>query len=427
MLHNILKNTPQDSLSPPQDKRGKNTPLHINRKQLADHIESFKPSISHYRRGHSPNRRYLPGDISVMLMHGDFLQKNPNVKCSYDTYRNTLHDMKITITNLGHEECELCTNYKHSDPEHYTNDNKDLSCSKCLEYTDHLKRAKEAREKYQSDAAQYKDKNNVSCVSADLREVIMLPRMETMNTAMFTRRIVAFNESFVPLGKKSHEKPIAILWHEGIAGRKKEQIVSTFHSFFLSQRDKEKIVLWLDNCSGQNKNWTLLSFVVYMINSDEISASEVEMNYLEPGHTFISANAFHHQVELSMKHVKHIYDFEDFKNTVSAANSRNVIVKSMEPNDFIMWPDMTSVYKLNKQNPRPYLNKIVQFVAKRGKFDLLYKESHLDEKYKVLDFLQSKVIKQGFPKDFVKQSCPRRITRGKKEDIIKKTSAFDAK
>lgn len=63
-----------------------------------------------------------------------------------------------------------------------------------------------------------------------------------------------------------------------------------------------------------------------MINSDEISASEVEMNYLEPGHTFISADAFHHQVELSMKHVKHIYDFEDFKNTVSAANSRNVIV-----------------------------------------------------------------------------------------------------
>lgn len=109
-----------------------------------------------------------------MLMHGDFLKKNPNVKCSYDTYRNTLHDMKITITNLGHEECELCTNYKHSDPEHYTNDNKDLSSSKCLEYTDHLKRAKEAREKYQSDAAQYKDKNNVSCVSADLQKVIML-------------------------------------------------------------------------------------------------------------------------------------------------------------------------------------------------------------------------------------------------------------
>lgn len=57
MLHNILKYTPQDSLSPSQDKRGKNTPLHIDRKQIADHIESFKPSISRYRLEHAPNRR----------------------------------------------------------------------------------------------------------------------------------------------------------------------------------------------------------------------------------------------------------------------------------------------------------------------------------------------------------------------------------
>jgi len=71
---------------------------------------------------------------------------------------------------------------------------------------------------------------------------------------MFTRRIISFNESFVPLGDKGICHPMAVLWYEGVAGRKKEEIISTFHKFFLEHRDKKKITLWLDNCSAQNKN-----------------------------------------------------------------------------------------------------------------------------------------------------------------------------
>jgi len=44
----------------------------------------------------------------------------------------------------------------------------------------------------------------------------MLPRMENFKAAIFTKRVIAFNESFVPIGPKSSIKPLAVIWHEGI-------------------------------------------------------------------------------------------------------------------------------------------------------------------------------------------------------------------
>jgi len=41
----------------------------------------------------------------------------------------------------------------------------------------------------------------------------------------------------------------------------------------------------------------------------------------------MSADSFHHQVELSLKHQKKTYDFEDFANAVRAVNKGNVQFK----------------------------------------------------------------------------------------------------
>lgn len=155
------------------------------------------------------------------------------------------------------------------------------------------------RHKYREDAERIKNEKDV-VYSADLQKVIMLPRMDTFKTALITQRIIAFNETFAPVGKNQKENPLAVLWHEAVAGRKKEELVSTFHHFFLSVRDSIKITLWLDNCSSQNKNWTLFSFLVYIINSTEISAEEIIINYFEPGHTFMSCDSFHQQVRIGI-------------------------------------------------------------------------------------------------------------------------------
>lgn len=93
----------------------------------------------------------------------------------------------------------------------------------------------------------------------------MLPRMESYKSVIFTPRIIAFNETFAPLGRKSKDNVTAVIWHEGISGRKSSDLISVFSSFLIKNRFKERIVIWLDNCSAQNKNWNLFLHLVLLI------------------------------------------------------------------------------------------------------------------------------------------------------------------
>ncbi|CAH1106894.1 unnamed protein product [Psylliodes chrysocephalus] len=113
----------------------------------------------------------------------------------------------------------------------------------------HIKKAKEARRKYREDADSTEWTTSNICVSADLQKVIMLPRIDTFKQVLFTQRIIAFNESFVGVGKNQKSVgPAAVIWHEALAGRKKEEICSVLHKYLLSQRDVLTIKIWLDNC-----------------------------------------------------------------------------------------------------------------------------------------------------------------------------------
>ena len=76
----------------------------------------------------------------------------------------------------------------------------------------------------------------------------------------------------------------------------------------------------------------------------------------------MSADNFHHQVELSLAVTGKIYDFNDYISCMQNANSGKVIVTSMQPTDF---SDSSSIFKLNKINLRPYLSEMVYARAER--------------------------------------------------------------
>ena len=63
-------------LSPPPDKRGRHAAAHkLSADKLSiivEHINSYHPSVGHYRRNHAPLRRYLPPELSIREMYDDF-------------------------------------------------------------------------------------------------------------------------------------------------------------------------------------------------------------------------------------------------------------------------------------------------------------------------------------------------------------------
>lgn len=221
-------------------------------------------------------------------------EQRDSIKCPYDPYRTVIAEMNISFTKLGPEECERCTKFKL----HNAHQVKNQSYLLCTEWELHHEKFQKARQMYAKSVDDTKieeyHQSGTVVYSMDLQKVMML-KEEQFKEVVFTRRIVVFNESFVPLGKKQKIEPIACLWHEGISGRKKEDMASALQAFLEINRDAEKFVIWLDNCSSQNKNWALFSHLVGVLNSNVIQAKSIELNYLEPGHTFMSADHFHHQ------------------------------------------------------------------------------------------------------------------------------------
>lgn len=178
-------------------------------------------------------------------------------------------------------------------------------------------------------------------------------------------------------------------------------------------------MLWADNCSSQNKNWAFITFLVQIINSDEISAETITIKYLEPGHTFMSADSFHHSVEMSLKKQKKVYDFDDFVGCVQNCN-KNVKVKLMEVDDFLLFEDKSSQHKLRNSQPRVFLKDIVSVQSRRGAFDIFYKTTHKEESMKSLSFLQLKFLKTKHIPNFVRRTLPRGTTEARKKEIVEK-------
>lgn len=124
----------------------------------------------------------------------------------------------------------------------------------------------------------------------------------------------------------------------------------------------------------------------------------------------MSADSFHHQVEMSLKQQKKTYDFEDFVTAVKKANSGNVEVFTMQHYDFFHWQTYVSQQKL-KKSPKLYLGDIVQIKAERNNYYLLCKTNYDKmSPYQQLDFIQKKMmtgikppnphtIPCGFPED----------------------------
>ncbi|KAG5891363.1 hypothetical protein JTB14_007603 [Gonioctena quinquepunctata] len=205
-------------------------------------------------------------------------------------------------------------------------------CAICQQGDEHIKKADKSRTRYKEYAGRDPVEGEI-VFSVDLEKVIMLPRCDMFKNVIFSQRIIAYNGSFVP--------------------------------------------------------------VVFIVNCETVATERIEINYFEPGHTYMSADSFHYQVEMSLKRHGKNHDFADFKNAVQNANSSSVVVLDMTLENVFVWQDLSSIYKINETVPRPYVKDIVQMTISREDRNLEYK---IDFNLPAisLNFLKSSVIKNGF-------------------------------
>lgn len=410
---------------PHSPQRGKHAPWNkIDKQLIKDHIESFHPVISHYRRAHAPNKRYLPCDLTITAMHKDFC--GIFFKVCYTVYNETINEMNISFTKLGTEACEHCRSFDmHCRDSGHKRTEPLMTCEVCrlwAQHKDHVVKSRIAydrdRDEFQNQLSENPNQNDNIFVAADMQKVLLLPRMLAFKTCLFTRRLVCFNETYAPLGgPKGKYNNVTVLWNEAISGRDADDLTSSLWAFLKSCKDVINITFWMDNCSGQNKNWTLISSLVCAINSTDIKAEQITLKYMEPGHTFNSADSVHHAIELSILGNPEMHTMNDLVETVKVSNKKKIDVLELKNDDFLKWLDQSSVHYLKKEAERPLLCEIYVLQFRRGSTVLFYKKSHDEKDFKSLRFLKMK-INLSIPNN--KRDSMRGVQTKKKEDIIKK-------
>ena len=234
------------------------------------------------------------------------------------------------------------------------------------------------RREYNKDKEEVRKINTLK-VSADLQKVILLPRMDQFKTGIFTPRLVVFNETMSQLGK--HGIDTAVIWHEAIADRKDEDIASAFYTWIKNLRDVKTLTIWMDNCTGQNKNWTFYSILFCIVNDQSIDVDEIILKYFVVGHTFMASDSAHGRIEKATRKMKTVYDFKDFKTCINNANCEFL---EMETRHFNGWKPVATQYQLSKmEDKRPCIEQIVYVRVKKGDDAFHYKKDLLDKEIAV--------------------------------------------
>ena len=145
-------------------------------------------------------------------------------------------------------------------------------------------------------------------------------------------------------------------------------------------KELSEFTFWVDNCSAQNKNWTLMSAMISEINAAESNVGFIKFKYFEKGHTFMAADSWrlHHQVEEAIKQRKYLYNFDDF---VSAVKSKGK-VDVMLPVDYFNYTKELS-YGKKGGIKYPLLADIREAMFKKGSYKIILENRYARTRVRV--------------------------------------------
>lgn len=365
-----------------KERRGTKPKKTIDKTPIMKHIESFHPCVSHYRRKNAPNVRYLSRDLTVKEMFDDFITKHPNV-CKMECYRRVLKEMNISLCQPKSDICEECESMKNA----IETDSADESIAEKLGV--HKLKAERATAKYKKDAEEAATNNNPQkrIYSMDLQKVMLLPIMPNTKTCFFTSRLVIFNHTFATLNPNALENSYCVVWHEAISGRKAEALVDALMRVIRRERDVTDFIFWADNCTSQNKNWMLYTSLVAEVN-DYAGPNQITIRYLTTGHTHMSADGIHGNIEKKIRKKRIIYDFEELLQVIKSARKK---VEVLPLENFNLWQSKKrTTTKIDDPLKGFTLNSVVEVRFEKGSNLLKYKNDFAEENYKELNFLQKK-------------------------------------
>lgn len=341
---NLLKN----NVPAGTDKRGK----HFNRpnkipenilKQINDHIKSFSKRTSHYSRNRNENKFYLSPQLNMSTMHKLYLQKyEPHVYSaiekgekikpvvSYEFFcRHFNSNYNYSFGKPRSDTCQTCDTL---DKQIVAEINAEVKLSLCTEKDLHIKKAKSFYTDLKSDIylvkteAKTKLAKNESQTSElltyDFQQNMPLPHVPA-GDVFYKRQLWVYNFCiYVASSGKSY----FFVYNETV-GRKGQNDVVSFLNYFINKfipASVKTLYVYSDNCSSQNKNYTLAKFFYSLTTTGRFE--KVIQRFPEPGHSFLPCDRSFGVIGKEKRKHERVYLPEEYINIITSICKTFVVI-----------------------------------------------------------------------------------------------------
>ncbi|CAH2207420.1 jg21599, partial [Pararge aegeria aegeria] len=251
-------------------------------KLIKEHVATFPREESHYGRARS-QKEYLSPDLNINRLYNAFKVLHPDITITYKFYSDTF---KANFKNLkfGRKRTDTCATCdllnalaKTNGPDRETNATK-LRLHQC--------KANRAMDTLKRDVVRSQMPGSLICTATmDLQQVLSTPAL-THSQMYYSRQLSNFNLG-IHIGDTNDA--YMCLWHEGITGRGGNEIASCVLKVFSSgATNKKKLIMWSDNCAGQNKNRMIILLWIYLIKLGIFD--EIEHKFLITGHSYLNCD-----------------------------------------------------------------------------------------------------------------------------------------
>lgn len=139
-----------------------------------------------------------------------------------------------------------------------------------------------------------------------------------------------------------------MLWPETIAGRGADEIASCIYEYVKETNiSSQKLVIYSDNCAGQNKNARIISLHVYLVGRNMFD----EICHIFPitGHTMLPCDRDFGDIERKLRKLSAVYVPSDYVKCIQDSRKTNpFVVNEMTSADFISMDDMLKRLTMRK-------------------------------------------------------------------------------
>ena len=246
---------------------------------VKNHINMIPREVGHYSRAKS-QKEYLSPDLNIHRLFKAFTQIHSDSLVTYKFYRSVFikdfpnlcfHRPRVdTCSTCDKLDCQIKANIESSQ-------------SAKIQLELHHRKAERAREVLKQDTIESQDpESSKCCISMDLQQVMFVPSL-THSDMFYLSQLSCYNLG-VHIGDTN--EAYMCMWHEGVASRGANEIASCLlHIVNRGLTPKKHLVIWCDNCGGQNKNRILLFTLIFLVANGIFHT--IEQKFLVSGHSFM--------------------------------------------------------------------------------------------------------------------------------------------